>query len=145
MKHLLLDLNVVLDVILKREPHVAAARAVWKAVELGQVRGFLPAHGVTTIDYLLAKELGSARSQRILADVLSVLKVAAVDETVIRRALDLESGDFEDAVCAACAEAVGCDVIVTRDGDGFGESPVPWIDPATAVAWLAQAESGQAS
>jgi alkanesulfonate monooxygenase SsuD/methylene tetrahydromethanopterin reductase-like flavin-dependent oxidoreductase (luciferase family) len=44
--------------------------------------------------------------------------------------------DLEAAVCAAAAEAVGCDVIATRDPSGFPDSPVRVSDPATVLAWL---------
>lgn len=51
-------------------------------------------------------------------------------------ALGLACPDFEDGVCAAAASASGCDAIVTRDPRGYPESPVPVIDPGTALAWI---------
>jgi hypothetical protein len=44
----------------------------------------------------------------------------------------------EDAVCAAAAESCGCEAIVIRDPDGYPNCPVPVIDSAAALAWLAQ-------
>ena len=55
MKRLLLDLNVFLDVILDRPPDADVAAALWAAIERGQGHGMVPAHGVTTIFYLLEK------------------------------------------------------------------------------------------
>jgi hypothetical protein len=52
------------------------------------------------------------------------------------RALGLGWPDFEDAVCAAAAEASGCQAIVTRDPDGFPDSPVPVVDAAGALSWI---------
>ena len=46
--------------------------------------------------------------------------------------------DFEDAVCAAAAEAGACDAIVTRDPDGYPNASLPVIDPAAALTWLTQ-------
>lgn len=60
-----------------------------------------------------------------------------MDSAVIRTALSLCWPDFEDAVCAAAAQACGCDAIVSRDPAGFPDSPVPVLDPETALAWLA--------
>jgi hypothetical protein len=57
---------------------------------------------------------------------------------VLRRALVLAWPDFEDAVCAASAEAAGCDAIVSRDPAGFPDPPVPVIDPAAAFGLLAR-------
>lgn len=50
--------------------------------------------------------------------LVGVFGVAAVDDNVVRRALALAWPDFEDAVCAAAAEASACDAPVTRDPDG---------------------------
>jgi predicted nucleic acid-binding protein len=45
---LLLDLNVLLDVVLDRRPHVTSAAALWASLEAGGGRGCVPAHGVIT-------------------------------------------------------------------------------------------------
>jgi len=44
--------------------------------------------------------------------------------------------DFEDAVCAAAAEASGCEAIVTRDPSGFPTPRFPVVDPIAALSWL---------
>ena len=44
--------------------------------------------------------------------------------------------DIQGGVCAAAAEPVGCDSIVTRDPSGFPDSPVRVSDPTTVLAWL---------
>lgn len=60
MKRLLLDLNVFLDVILDRPPDADVAAALWAAIERGQGHGMVPAHGVTTIFYLLERARDAA-------------------------------------------------------------------------------------
>jgi len=61
VKPILLDLNVILDVILDRPPGADAASALWAAIENGLGRGMIPAHGVTTIFYLLEKARDAAK------------------------------------------------------------------------------------
>lgn len=134
MRRVLLDVNVVLDAVLDRSPHAEAAMQLWAAIEARQVLGFIPAHGVTTMFYLFARARGAASAGRMVADILEVYRAAAVDQVVLRRALTLGWSDFEDAVCAATAEAAGCDLIVTRDPAGFKGSPVPTVNPASALA-----------
>lgn len=136
MKRLLVDLNVVLDVLLDRRPHVTAASRLWEAIETGKVRGALPAHAFTTIHYLATRSRGRAFARRTIDELLRVFDVARVDAVVIRKALSYEWPDFEDAVCAAAAVAAGCDVLVTRDPKGFPDPPLRVIDPATALAGL---------
>lgn len=136
MKRLLVDVNVALDALLARSPHVDAATRLWTAVEEKRGIGLLPAHGVTTLFHLLARARGASTARRIVADTLAVFDVAPVDQAVLARALALGWPDFEDAVCAAAAAAAGCDVIVTRDISGFRDTPVPAVHPAAALALL---------
>jgi predicted nucleic acid-binding protein len=138
VKRLLLDLNVFLDVILDRPPHADIAAALWSAIERGLGYGMVPAHGVTTIFYLLEKGRDAAFAREGVERLIGVFGVAQVDDNIVRRALALAWPDFEDAVCAAAAEASGCDALVTRDPDGYPNAPVPVIDPAAALIWLTQ-------
>lgn len=126
----------MLDVVLERQPGVEPASALWAAIENGQGRGLIPAHGVTTIFYLLERARDAAFARNGVERLLSVFDVAAIDGAVLRRAIVLGWRDFEDAVCAAAAEATGCEAIVTRDPDGFPESPVPVVDPTGALSWI---------
>ena len=136
MTSLLLDLNVVLDVLFDRRPHVTASAAVWAAVEKGTAQGFLAGHSVTTLHYLTRKELGGAEATRMVSAVLRVFHVAAVDESVVHGALSLPFADFEDAVTAAAARAAGCHALVTRDPKGFRHSPVRVLTTEGAAHWL---------
>jgi predicted nucleic acid-binding protein len=138
MRRVLLDTNVVLDVLLDRQPHVEGSAAVWAAVEEGSSEGLLAAHAVTTIHYLIQKELGAAKAKRTLSAILKVFGVATVNEEVILHALDLPLSDFEDAVTAAAARLAGCDYIVTRDPKGFRGSPIQLLTPEAAVPLLAK-------
>jgi predicted nucleic acid-binding protein len=131
---LLFDLNVVLDVLFDRRPHVEAAAGLWAAVERGDVEGVIAAHGVTTLHYLAARTMTEVFARRCVSDVLTVFAVAPVDAAVLRDALSLEFSDFEDAVCAAAASATGCQAIVTRDRRGFKKARVPALTPAEALA-----------
>ncbi len=136
MKRILLDTNVVLDVLLDRHSHVDASAAVWVAVETGISEGFLAAHAVTTIHYLLRKEMGNIKARRIVSAILSVFGVAPVDTAVIQEALQLPLADFEDAVTAAAARLAGCECIVTRDPKGFRRSPVRALPPEAVIPLL---------
>jgi predicted nucleic acid-binding protein len=136
MKRVLVDLNVVLDVLLDRAPHAEPASALWALVESDQAEGRLAAHSVTTLHYLARRARDRAFADRCVADVLSVLGVAAVDDAVVRDALSLGWEDFEDAVCVTSAVASGCHLVATRDPNGFRGAPLPVFDAAGAVGVL---------
>jgi predicted nucleic acid-binding protein len=136
MKRILFDTNVVLDVLLDRQPYVEASAAAWAAVETGISEGMLAAHAVTTIHYLVRKEKGNVRARRIMSAILRVFGVAAVDGAVVQEALQLPFSDFEDAVTAAAGRLAGCEYIVTRDPKGFRGSPVRSLTPEALVPLL---------
>ncbi len=138
MRRVLVDINIILDVLLEREPHFAASAAVWTAVEAGFVEGLLSAHAVPTIHYLARKQLGGAGARRVVTTLLNVFGVAAVDEAVIREALGFSPPDFEDSVTAAAARSAMCDLIVTRDPKGFRGSPVRALTPEATAHLLTQ-------
>jgi len=131
---LLFDLNVLLDVLLDRKPHAAAAAALWGEIERGRAEGLVPAHGMTTIAYLAQRARGRRFARRAVADLLSVFGVATVDDAIVRRAAGLDWTDFEDAVCAVAAQAASCAAVVTRDPHGYRASPVPALDAPSALA-----------
>jgi predicted nucleic acid-binding protein len=137
VRQVLIDLNVILDVVLDRQPHAEIAARLWAALESGRAKGYLPAHGFTTVYDLVERAQGAAFARRAIGVLLAAFGVAPVTEAVLRRAVALAWPDLEDAVCAAAAEAAGCDVIASRDPSGFPNSPVRVSDPATILAWLA--------
>jgi predicted nucleic acid-binding protein len=138
MKRVLLDVNVMLDVLLDRQPHSEASAAVWSEVETGGAEGFLAAHAVATLHYLLAKEMGATRAKRAIVAILGVFRVAAIDSAVIREALELPGSDLEDAIAAVAARVAHCDYVVTRDPKGFRGSPVRPLTPEAVLPLLVE-------
>jgi len=117
---------------------VEASAAAWAAVEAGIAEGMLAAHAVTTIHYLVRKEMGAMKTRRIVSALLRVFDVAAVNGAVVQEALELPFSDFEDAVTAAAARLAGCQYIVTRDPKGSRASPVRSLTPEAVMPLLGQ-------
>lgn len=134
MTHVLVDTNVILDVFMSREPWVESSGAVLRLVETGAIEGSVAAHSVTTLHYLLARDLSRSRVRKALADLLQLVQIVPVDEDRLRHALALDWPDFEDAVQAACAESAGAAYLVTRDKKDFRRSSVKALTPAELVA-----------
>jgi predicted nucleic acid-binding protein len=131
-----MDVNVVLDVLLDRDPHAESASELWGLVEDGQAEGFLSAHAVTAIHFLNARSVGPRMARDTTAALLSVFEVAAVDGRVLSAALALGWKDFEDAITAAAARRAKCDVLVTRNPRDFTQSPIRIMAPREAIAWI---------
>ena len=129
MKKILYDTNVVLDVTLKREPHYAASATALDAVGRGLVEGYLAGHAVTTLFYILCREIGAQKSRQVLSDLLSNMRVAPITDAGIRQALSGSFKDFEDAVCHEAAKGAGVSLIITRNVKDFSKGTIPAVLP----------------
>ncbi|NKB69221.1 MAG: PIN domain-containing protein [Candidatus Latescibacteria bacterium] len=132
---LFLDANILLDVLAQREPWVGDSAAVLSLVDTGVASGFVAAHTITTLHYLLRKHAGQEKAGTALVDLLDLVRVAAVDEQVIRQALSMAWRDFEDAVQAVCALRTGVDYFVTRNPRDFAALSIPVVRPAEVLGW----------
>jgi predicted nucleic acid-binding protein len=134
----LLDTNVVLDVLLDREPFVEDSAAVFAWVEGGALTGLLCATTITTLAYLAGKTVGKAQATRLIRQLMSLFEVAPVTRAVLDAALASKAADFEDAVLAEAARQAGAQAIITRNLRDFAHSPVRAHTPAQ---WLAMHSS----
>jgi predicted nucleic acid-binding protein len=137
----LFDTNVLLDLLLEREPHVDVAEALLSLADAGTLDAVLCADAITTVDYVAAKSLGRRRCLRMIDELLRICGVVPVDRAVLERALRLDFPDFEDAVVHEAARACGAAGIVTRDVAGFSRGTVPVLEPVDLLSALAVAEA----
>jgi len=126
---ILLDTNIVLDVIQKRQPHYPASATVLDRVVRRQLTAALPAHALTTVHFIVNRYQDQATASKVIGWLLDWCHVAAIGKTELMRAHTLGWPDFEDAVVAAAAESSGCEVVVTRNVRDFRDSPVPAVTP----------------
>jgi len=137
----LFDTNVVLDVLLERQPHAGPAARLMSLVDEGHLEGYLCATTVTTVHYLAAKALGTKRAASLVATLLDVFHIAPVDREVIVGALDLGFADFEDAVIHQAAALAGATAIVTRNGRDFRGATIAVFDPTEMLAAVHASEA----
>jgi predicted nucleic acid-binding protein len=124
-----LDLNVLLDVVQRRESFYFASATILSKVIEGQEDGFVSGHAVTTIHYISRKFAGKQRADEVVDWLLAHFEIIPQDKIQFSRARSLAMADFEDAVVAAAAEAAQCDFVLTRNVTDFTESPVQAMTP----------------
>ncbi len=137
---MLFDTNVVLDVLLAREPYAGAAARLCALVDTEKLEGSVCASTVTTVYYIAAKSTGRRRAQRILRELLDLFSLAPVDRQVLEAALRLDFTDYEDAVVHEAARACGAAGIVTRNGKDFVRATLPVFSPDELLSAIVAAE-----
>lgn len=116
----MVDTNIVLDVLLKREGFFEQSRAVLSLCEERKIQGFVSASAVTDIFYLTRKALGSLEdTYKVISSLLNILKVLTVTNQDVILAFQQKARAFEDCLLATCAKSNKCDSIVTRNKKDF--------------------------
>lgn len=126
---IMIDTNIVLDVLGRREPFFAQSEAILRLVAEGKARGAITANTVTDIYYILRKSLDHETLKAALLGLMELLEVADVTGLECLAALGLPMKDYEDALLACCAKSWGADCIVTRNVKDFAGSPVRALSP----------------
>jgi predicted nucleic acid-binding protein len=127
---ILIDTNVVLDLLLEREPFVENAITLFEQVERGNMEGHIAATTITNIFYIIRKTEGREVALAAIHRLLIGLKFCAVNRQTVETALRLGLKDFEDSIQLACATLNNLDAIVTRDQKDFISSNLPIYSPA---------------
>jgi predicted nucleic acid-binding protein len=133
---LLFDTDVILDLLLDREPFADATAQLFSRVEKGDITGYVCATTVTTIHYLTAKAGGTGKARKSIQKLLSLLEVAPVSRAVLEGALESKYDDFEDGVVAEAAHHVEAGAIVTRNVRHYRNSAVPAYLPSEILKML---------
>jgi predicted nucleic acid-binding protein len=126
---ILIDLNILLDVLQKREPFYENSASVLALIESDIVKGYLSAHSVTTLYYLFQKGRSSADAKAAITNLLQFLIVAPINQETIEQALNLEIKDFEDAVQMIAAIQCKVDCLVTRNTKDYQTILLPVMEP----------------
>ena len=64
---------------------------------------------------------------------MTLVSVCDVAAERIAEALDIENGDYEDAIMAACAKGEGCSLIITRNKKRFEGTGMKCLTPKEFV------------
>ncbi|WP_165047006.1 MULTISPECIES: PIN domain-containing protein [unclassified Adlercreutzia] len=133
---LMVDVNVVLDHIGRREPFYELSRRVCLLGITGEARTDISANMATDIYYLLRKDYGSTEAQRMIEEDLSFLQIVGITSEDVKEALAQKWSNFEDCLVARCASKVGADYIVTRNVKDFARSSIRALTPEQLFAEL---------
>lgn len=128
---ILVDTNIVLDIILERQPFYKESAKLLQVAAKSNTEMFITATTITDLYYIVRKAKGRETAMRFVVDLLKVADIAAVDKNVVVQALKLDLPDFEDAIQASSAKQQGIDIIVTRNELDFANSGLEVHSPGS--------------
>lgn len=118
-KKVFLDINLILDVLLKRDKLYKAPALIFKAVENEKIEGFICALSYPTLFYILSKELDKENAINILNKIRVIFHVSKVDDKIIDKSLISAFKDFENAIQYYSSLDINTDYFVTRNIKDF--------------------------
>lgn len=128
---LLIDTNVILDILLKREPFFSDSYGALKKAAEEDAECYLSSSAVTDIFYILRKAFQSAmQAKETLSRLMLLVSFSDVLSSDITDALNSEMTDFEDAVVNAVGNRLKADYIITRNTKDFAKAEVSVISPS---------------
>lgn len=126
----LIDTNVLLDFLMGRKPYFDIADQLIKLCADRKMEGYMAAHSVPNIYYVLRKCMSDVDRREVLKFLCQIIKIEGLDFVKIYSAVDnKEFSDFEDCLQEECAVAVSADYIVTRNIKDFVNSKIPAVLP----------------
>jgi predicted nucleic acid-binding protein len=135
--NVLIDTNVILDILLKREPYFQDAVRVNLLSEVGHINGYMSASAVTDIYYIAKKELKDKDLVlRLISDILKTIHVASVTESNINEALNLRWKDFEDSVQYSVGKDISASYIITRNPEDFTGGAIKTLKPNELIGFI---------
>jgi predicted nucleic acid-binding protein len=127
----MLDTNILLDIVEKREPYFADSYQIFIKSAEKKIEAIIGASSITDIYYITRKNCKNA--EQAIGFIIDMLKVVTAVDTKaadIQEAIRLNFSDFEDAVIAATAAREKTDFIISRNTSDFIKSTVPIMSPA---------------
>ncbi len=135
MRHVFIDADIILDLILERQPFFPEAARLFMRIQEKELAGSVSSLIFSNLYYVLRRQLSKGEALSALRKLRLLLGVLTVDSAVIDKALASSFTDFEDAIhyYAACREV---DAIITRNKKDYRLARLPVL---TAGEWLQQA------
>jgi predicted nucleic acid-binding protein len=127
---ILLDCDVLLDQMLRREPFLANASRVFNACEAGKIHGAIAWHSLANAHYVADD---GKRALKFFEDLLSFVEVVGGGTELALAAIRSGFSDFEDALQSVCAKQFEADFIVTRNVKDYKLSPIKAVSPSEFV------------
>ena len=126
---LLIDANIILDVLMNRQPFVKDSSLIWKLCETEKAKGYVSTLAFANMMYIMRKEMSAEMIEEVFGKLKLIFEFVDFSPAILEKAVEMKWNDFEDAVQSATAEQIRADYIVTRNIRDFTKSKVMAFTP----------------
>ena len=136
----LIDTNVVLDILLHRQPWYDNAAMIAGLSQKSIITAYVTASAITDIFYIVQKQEGKSAARSAIKQLLRMFYPATVMDRNIFRAVELDWEDFEDSVQFTVGEGLFVDYLITRNNQDFSSGSIEAVTPEQFILTIADIE-----
>ena len=126
MKRILIDTNIVIDLLSKREGFYNEAAKLFTQADKQEIKLSISSLTFANTNYILTKLKSPKEAREILRKFKVLAEVLSLDNKIIELALSDESfPDFEDGLQYYSAIENDIEIIITRNRKDFKNSKLP--------------------
>lgn len=137
MIKILVDTNVIIDVLAKRESFYEDSAKIFSLADLGRVKLVISALSIANVHYILYHVMKIKSASAILGKFKVLVELLPLNDKLLDLAIsDTKFNDFEDSIQYFTALDAQCDLIITRNIKDFKNSTIPTLQPKEYLAKL---------
>lgn len=125
MDRLLVDTNIVIDLLAKRDKFLTEAQELFTLSDRNKIKLFVSSLTFANTHYILSQSLKIEDSRKILRKFKILVEVLPMDDKIIDLSLDSEFKYFEDAIQYYTAIENDLELILTRNLKDYKLSKIP--------------------
>ena len=130
MSKILVDTNVVLDLLAKREPFHAQSLQIFSLADTNEVELIISALSLVNAYYILNDTMKIKASRSIIGKLKVLVNSYELNDKIVELALnDNNFKDFEGGIQYYTALESQCELILTRNLKDFKKSAIPVLSP----------------
>ena len=116
MYKVFVDTDVILDLLMERDPFHKAAVKIFRQIELKKIEGYTSPLVIANLHYILSRIYNKKKSIGLLSDLLKIMIVTKIDAETIKLVFNNKVvRDLEDMIQYYSAIDKKIDLIVTRN------------------------------
>ena len=132
----LIDTNVILDVLYKRNGFYEDSLKIWKLCETRKIDGYISALSIPNIVYILRRELDPEKTLEVINNINLVFKIYDLKSEIIMQAAEKKTKAYEDALQMITAQKLKASFIVTRNIKDYVGSKIIAVKPSELLERL---------
>ena len=124
-KHLFIDGDVLLDMLLTREPFWGYTQLLLLESQNQGIALSTSVLVIANVNYILAKKMGASATKNTIKALVKRINILSFESDIIDLVLTGEFNDLEDGIQYLIAKRYKCDAIITRNIKDYKQSTIP--------------------